>query len=695
MKTLKNLLWSLLPLFCLTMVVSCGEDPTAGNNEPSGKDSKINLAQSTVNVGPAGGTQVLEYEIVNPKGNVKISAKAADTWVKDFSTSITGALAFEVEPNETGAVRKCLVTIEYPYAKPAIFTVIQASTVTAGFDVTFHPSLFGFTVDIYPEKKDVEYIIMSASAEYVIASEFETGEDFYNDDYAYFGWLGSFYGESAVDVMNTRAKIGDQIGVEVGKGAPGTPYIVYLYYFDTASGAMISDVDFNLVWTTTPVQQQVDFDMTCEPESCMIHADVTPVGYEGYYYFDAISKSYIDSYLTEFVDMDGKPYFKTPEEVVAYYWYNAVATMMYDGQLSAEAILRNYSCDGLNDDGTSRSHFDFELLAEHEYYVFAFTMDNYALCASTPKLQLVTTGRVEPSDNVITLSVPKITARTATISATTTNNDYYIAGWEEASKWSTFGDTPEEIQEHLLNTLVYEFLEGDFSMNVIGLKPETEYVFYAFGTRGGVPTTALSTCNFTTKAEGVGAATIELMDYGYFLADDLAQLEGFEEMFSGEKCVGNLIMPIEVKIEGPWDSFWVQGYIWIDRRWEEYDDNNYINGLIWSINEYGSMTLDKTYNIIEPDSELTYVALVIDTDGCTSPLLKRQINPTFDGARTDVEWFAEWWNDREEDDDLELQAKVSDYRPIFKQKSQAKKVSQLNLNIEQKVVAADENIVRR
>ena len=695
MKTLKNLLWSLLPLFCLTMVVSCGEDPTAGNNEPSGKDSKINIAQSTVNVGPAGGTQMLEYEIVNPKGNVKISAKAADTWVKDFNTSITGALAFEVEPNETGAVRKCLVTIEYPYAKPAIFTVVQASTVTAGFDVTFHSSLFGFTVDIYPEKKDVEYIIMSASAEYVIASEFETGEDFYNDDYAYFGWLGSFYGESAVDVMNTRAKIGDQIGVEVGKGAPGTPYIVYLYYFDTASGAMISDVDFNLVWTTAPVQQQVDFNMTCEPESCMIHADVTPVGYEGYYYFDAISKSYIDSYLTEFVDMDGEPYFKTPEEVVAYYWYNAVATMMYDGQLSAEAIIRDYSCDGLNDDNTPRSHFDFELLANHDYYVFAFTMDNNALCASTPKLQLVKTGSVEPSNNVITLSVPKITARTATISATTTNNDYYIAGWEEASKWSTFGDTSEEIQEHLLNTLVYEFLEGDFSMNVIGLKPETEYVFYAFGTRGGVPTTALSTCNFTTKAEGVGAATIELMDYGYFLADDLAQLEGFEEMFSGDKCVGNLIMPIEVKIEGPWDSFWVQGYIWTDRRWEEYDDNNYINGLIWSINEYGSMTLDKTYNIIEPDSELTYVALVIDTDGCTSPLLKRQINPTFDGARTDVEWFAEWWNDREEEGDLELQAKVADYRPIFKQKSQAKKVSQLNLNIEQKVVAADENIVRR
>ena len=108
------------------------------------------------------------------------------------------------------------------------------------------------------------------------------------------------------------------------------------------------------------------------------------------------------------------------------------------------------------------------------------------------------------------------------------------------------------------------------------------------------------------------------------------------------------------------------------------------------------MTLDKTYHILDPDSELTYVAMVIDTDGCTSPLLKRQINPTYDGARTNPEWFAEWWNDREEDDDdLELQAKVSDYRPIFKQKSQAKKVSQLDLNIEHKVVAADENIVRR
>ena len=81
-------------------------------------------------------------------------------------------------------------------------------------------------------------------------------EDFYMDDVAYFEWLGSFYGMSAADVMNTRAKIGDQRGITVSQAASGVPYKFYCYYFDTNTGALASDIAFFTITTKKPSPNQ-------------------------------------------------------------------------------------------------------------------------------------------------------------------------------------------------------------------------------------------------------------------------------------------------------------------------------------------------------------------------------------------------------------------------------------------------------
>ena len=171
----------------------------------------------------------------------------------------------------------------------------------------------------------------------------------------------------------------------------------------------------------------------------------------------------------------------------------------------------------------------------------------------------------------------------------------------------------------------------------------TDYILYAFGSRGGIATTEqIFTCPFSTKSTDAGNATIEYVDNGYYAAEDLAELPGFE-FFGGDYYSGTFIMPVEYRIEGEWSAFFGNVYNWTGRN-DLYNDEQYKDGLVWSINEYGSMTLDKTYCILQNDSFYIVAALVIDTDGVYSPVAKHEVRTSYDGARTNAEDFDKWWN---------------------------------------------------
>ena len=659
MRTIKNLLWAMLPIFALTLAVGCEKGP---DNEPEPgpqivKDSTIKLNSNKVDASLAGGDYTMIYEIENAHPGEKITAEAAEAWVNNFNTSISGVLSFSVDANNSDKTRECLVTVKYRYAEDAIFVVKQGAKETSGFALeNITVDYFSYTVDIIPENKTAPYIVMSADPTYIVASGFETGEDFYEDDFTYFGWLGQWYGMSAVQVMQDRCKVGDQRGVTAGKGASGIPYTCYLYYFDYDTGALLSDVYFFEITTKSPDYVPATFDVDYTVDGCVVSADVTSQDYEGAYYFDVLSKAMVQDYI------DSLDCVNTPAEAVKYYWSMAVNKMMIEGEMSGQNIVDFYNCQGTYEDGTPRSQYDFELLAETPYYLFAFAMEEHGLCCSEPTIVEINTESVLMSDNVITPSVSKVTAETAYISFTTTNDDYYIAGWEKASDWVTYGNTDAEKQQYLLKNLSYEFISGDYSQTVLGLEQGVEYVLYAFGSRGGVATTSqIWTCNFTTKS-GLGAATIEFVDNGYYAAEDLAELPGWE-FFGGDYYSGTFILPVEYRIEGEWSAFFGSVYNWTGRN-DFYNDEQYKDGLVWSIDQYGSMNLDKTYTILQNDSFYIVAAMVIDAEGVYSPIAKHEIRTSYDGARTNPEDFANWWNGTSS-----VEAQKADAKPLFTKKA--------------------------
>jgi hypothetical protein len=594
-----------------------------------------------MSVSLAGGSYLLEYTIEyngegeNPHKGEKITAEPAESWVNNFDYSIHGALQFNVDANTTSEERQCLVTIKYRYAEDVVFVVKQNAAVSAGFKLeNVTPTYFDYTVDVIPDNKTLPYIVMSAAPEYIVASGFENGQDYYEDDLAYFGWLGQFYGMSAVEIMQTRAKVGDQTGVQVSNGASGVPYTFYCYYFDYESGALLSDVHMFTVTTAKPDLAEVEFTIETEVvDGCMVKAKVVPDGYQGDYYFDVLNENLINSYMEE----ELMSFLDTRERMVEYWWSTSVQEMMKD--MSADQIIANYTCQGDNPDGSSKSEYEFELLANSTYYLFAFTMEENALCSSVPQLVKIETGDVAMSSNEITPSVSKLTARTADFTFTPTNNDYYVAGWEKASDWATYGNNDAERQEYLLSHMEYYLLSGTQTTTVLDLESDTEYVLYAFGSRGGVATTSqIFTTTFKTKSGDAGNVSISFKDLGYYDAADFADYAGYEYLSS---YAGQAIFPYEVEFSSEeHGDYFFDIYDWTGR-YDYYNEKQYRDGIVWSINEYGSMSTEKTYTILNPDSHYIMASMVIDPEGVYSAIDQYDIKTSYDGARTDVDAFIE------------------------------------------------------
>ncbi len=675
--------FGVLPILCIALAVGCkkGSEDTDTPGPQFQKDSVIKLGSTTVNVGVGGGSQLLEYTIEKPHQGEKISAESAADWVNGFNYGITGALQFNVDANEGSEPRECLVTVKYRFAEDAVFTVKQGARTNAGFKLeNVSSDLFSYTVDVIPDDKTAPYIVMSADATYIAQSGFESPEDFYEDDFFYFGWLGQFYGMDAVGIMQERSRVGDQRGITIGDGVSGVPCTFYCYYFDYTTGALISDIAMFEIELKEPEKIAVEFNVEYTVEGPLVKADVTPVGYEGAYYFDMLNGLVVDSYLETFDFLNNDP-----AEAAEYYWSNAVWSMSQD--MSYDQIVAFYNCQGEYEDGTPRSHYEFELLANHDYYLFAFAMEEHGLPASTPKIVKITTGDVEPSNNVITTSVTNVTAQSATINFETTNDDYYIAGWEKASDWATFGNNDAERQEYLLTNRSFELIKGNYSQNVIGLEPETDYVLYAFGSRGGVATTDyIATTAFTTRKISGGLASVEFVDLGFFAASDIAEVPGFE-FCSGDNYSGKFILPIVAKITGEYTGFFWTIWDWTGRN-DIYTDQQYRDNLVWSINEYGSMSPDKTYTILDNDSYYELVALVVDQYGDFSDVAKLCVSTSYANANTDIDALDELWNGS----GASLQSLVIESEPkqLFKNKIKGMKASEMTFEKTQKVTEGDQ-----
>ena len=164
---------------------------------------------------------------------------------------------------------------------------------------------------------------------------------------------------------------------------------------------------------------------------------------------------------------------------------------------------------------------------------------------------------------------------------------------------------------------------------------------------------------------------------------------------------GKAIFPIEVAFsdENHGDYFF-ETYNWTNRAESEYyNDQQYIDGLVWSINQYGSATTTHTYTFLDFGGKYQFVAIVFDADGQMSKLYKEWIEPNYDGCG-DADDYVAWWDAYQQSQNEGPNLSSIVYNEVaadkfFSEKSpKAQRVSEMTFSNETVKMASDEILAR-
>lgn len=143
-----------------------------------------------------------------------------------------------------------------------------------------------------------------------------------------------------------------------------------------------------------------------------------------------------------------------------------------------------------------------------KYVAFAFALNEAGEVVSNVKIETFETPPANPSDNRISIRVDNVTALSADVYYTTTNDDVYLFDVVPAAEYE--GMTDEQIMTRIIANwsgyINYALASGDHLYEAEYLEPGTDYLAVAFGYDVLTYTTALTKVPFRTEEPGDPAA---------------------------------------------------------------------------------------------------------------------------------------------------------------------------------------------
>lgn len=621
MNLLNKLLTTLLSISILVMSVGCKENPQVDDE----LKSAINLKAMEVSADNRGGSYSIEYTISVPMNQTKIQAESDVDWVNNFNNDKYGTLTFNVDKNETGEVRVATITLTYGNADPTQFFVTQQSSPVLGsFKVEMLEQGYNHCViSVTPDSVNAKYLVGLFTMEEV--EEFDLDNDEYLYDYHLDNIIesGSWMGLSPEASIDSSSREGIISNLKLKSLIAGEKYLFMACYYDTKTFERIGDLfryEFN---AKTPEVVERDFTFDIEINSSSVNITATPDSAVGRYYFDVMPRILVDSESAE-MGVSVAEYFQK--------WWAKVSGNDISAGTPAINIYNNICSAGVDS-------YAVELLADTEYYVFAFEVNSEAACVSTPKFETFTTGKVEASELTLTFTVSDITSCGAKVTIDASNDtDPYVAGITTKEEWDTLGANDDERLTNLLNK--YNFNQPAYGDGVFnedkGFTPETTYIFYAFGYKGGIPTTKLFYVEFTTLSDSTAGIEVKIKRIGYFNAKDIKALDP-TFIYDGLDANGYAVCPIELSTTGENDGLYY--YNWhitpdFDLAWVT-DDNRFGRMLYWKERpEY-------LWTIVAYDTEAWFGALAKDVEGYYSDQILEKENITRSGV-SDAQLFIDW-----------------------------------------------------
>lgn len=582
-----QVLYSMLGMAVLFLVNGC--------QKPVQPDPTLELSQTEVAVPAEGGTYSVAFKVTNPKDGAEVTVAAPEVdWVTNVVVGESD-ITFDVAKNETTEARTAKVAVSYPGIEPdAEFTISQEAGEPAPFVITVkNITETTATYDIIPNDPKMTYVCFATSQEYIDFNGLTTDDALYADDMEYIDSQIA-YGYSFEDFTAT----GELIDSPVSGMMPNSEYVVYAYGVNPDTHARLTDIVYARFTTLAVEMIDASFSFS-EPEvnGPVVTVTVTPDNYDGYWTAYAFETSSLDS-ETSLYDLCNEN------------WSSILSIFQMFGYTAEETLEMN--C--LKGEQT----ISFELNPSTSYTLAAFAVNDKALAASDPSSLEVTTGAVEPSDNVITIEVSDITGTSAMVSFIPSNDDPYAFDVWPSEYFEGLSDS--EILNMCASSSPNE-TSGYFSSKLSGVEPQTSYTAVAFGYQAGVPTTDLFKYTFTTADPVTGPIDFELKFDAYYDASataDALRSAGYTndaEYFDSMVEAGiDALMPVEAVTTPKVGTFYYA--IFEDVEGNHTDDpNEYITYLQY----YGSSS-DSAYYSLNYDMPLFAVGVAFDDNGEPGPV---------------------------------------------------------------------------
>lgn len=509
------------PLVALALFTGCkGDEPI---DTPTGSP-ELTLEQTALEVTADGGHFVVGYELLNPVEGAELTFNVQHDWVRNVAVE-DGGISFDVDASYEDKERSCRIEVIYPgvYPNPTIkvkqsvgkehsieFNLINAAATT-------------ITLDVMPKDKNMPYVFILGNGDYILEGDLMTNDEaLWASDLEIFESFGNAFGSDATVAAKAFMYQGDLMSHQFTGVTPNTTYVAYAYGFDNETLTPLTEISRLVIKTAEVSDYTLHFDFDVKVDGPNVSFDITPKGYDGYYYYGVFWASDVPegtdpAVIRELCEADWEQqkaiyssFFDTPEQGLNFI-FNELA---YKGT----------------------THLDVELDANTEFVLWAFGMNGEALLNTTPETYYFTTGNVAASANEFTLSVEELYSRKATVKVATTTDDTYIATLVPASRFENNSD--EEIIEYIVDNFKLQYASGTMQDTATGLTPNTEYELLVFGCQAGAPTTKLNRLKFTTLDTVYADLDFELEIGDYYDGSAVAAINPDYAAFEGTVIVG-------------------------------------------------------------------------------------------------------------------------------------------------------------
>lgn len=460
------------------------------------------------------------------------------------------------------------------------------------------------SVDICPENKDMEYIVLLAEKKHFLMNGIDTREELLEDDKSYLLQLAQQYNISIHEFLSKIGWLvtGDKLGYSAENLYPGTEYVVYCYgvNFDGDSYEVTTPVNYTVIKTTTPQMQDVTFDVSANVDGSVVSLEVNPKGYDGMYY------GYVFNDNDRYFIHDGM---EITEEYMEYYRNRAYDE--FNELINNQGVAANSFCYK----GEVVIEERLEPNTNYQILLFAVSNDQVPILSSVPDVHYFATTGVMYSDLTIDIQVTDITPYTAELTLVPSNNDEsYACVFLSKNQVPELDDEYQQMLVIIEDFMPAEF-HGSWSEQLMPLMPNTEYSVIAFGIDGDLPTTKIFRKDFTSEAAEEGKIKVESIDIVKLF--DASEIIALDPSYRNALAECECVAVVEMKTSSPASGL----YFWWYEEWMsiEYSDEAFMEDLLMYDPSDNPTIMDMYYSMSEDDRFL-FAGIAEDEAGNMSPL---------------------------------------------------------------------------